>query len=137
MDKLNICLWEKLKLNEWKNTTEVIKWCENDEKHLHTFTMFDIKDFYLTIKKTLLKNAVQFAAKHTVINENDFEVICHAQKSFLFRSSQPGIKRDSDTFDVTMGICNGAEMCKLVRILMLTSLSKKYSFNDIGLFPDD
>ena len=34
LDKINICLWEKLKLNEWKNTTDVINWFEKiDEKH--------------------------------------------------------------------------------------------------------
>ena len=64
LDKFNICLCEKLKLNEWKNTTDVINWFEKiDEKHLHTFTIFSTKDFYPPIKETLLKNAVQFAAE--------------------------------------------------------------------------
>ena len=59
LDKINICLCEKLKLNEWKNTTDVINWFEKiDENHLHTFTVFDIKDFYPSIKETLLKNAI-------------------------------------------------------------------------------
>ena len=47
LDKSNNCVCQKLKLNEWKSTTEVINWFEKiDEKHLHTFTIFDIKDFY-------------------------------------------------------------------------------------------
>ena len=99
---------------------------ENDEKHLHTFTftIFDIKDFYLSIKETLLKNAIQFAAKHTDINKNDFEVIFHARKPLLFHSNQPWIKKDSDTFDGTMGAHDGAEICELVEIFMLSLLSK-------------
>ena len=45
LDKMNICLCEKLKLNEWKNTTHVINWFKKiEEKHLHTFTLFEIKD---------------------------------------------------------------------------------------------
>ena len=41
LDKINICLCEKLKLNEWKNTTDVINWFEKiDKKHLHKFTIF-------------------------------------------------------------------------------------------------
>ena len=138
LHKINICLCEKLKLNEWKNTTDVINWFERiDEKHLHTFTKFDIKDFYPSIKETLSKNAIQFTAEQTDIRKNDFEVIFHARKSLLFRSSQTWIKRDSDTFDVTMGDYDGAEICELVGIFMSLLLSKKYSSNNIGLYRDD
>ena len=49
-----------------------------DKKHLHAFTIFNIKDFYPSIKEILLKNAIQFAAEHTNINKNGFEVIFHA-----------------------------------------------------------
>ena len=55
-----------------------------------------------------MKNAIQFAAEHTDIKKNDFEVIFHARNSLLFHSNQPGIKKDSDTFDVTMGAYDGA-----------------------------
>ena len=104
MGKTNICLYEKLKLNEWKKTSDVSNWFTKfDKKHLHTFTIFDIKDFYPSIKETLLKNTIQFAQEHADLNKNNFEVIFHAQKCFLFHSNQPWIKRDSDTFDVTMG----------------------------------
>ena len=47
-----------------------------------------------------MKNAIQFAVKHTDINKNDFEVIFHARKFLLFHSNKPWIKKDSDTFDV-------------------------------------
>ena len=109
LGKINIFLCKKLKLNEWKNTADVINWFEKiDKKHLHTFTVFDIKDFHSSIKETFLKNAMQFAAEHTDINKNNFEVIFHARKSLLFHSNQPWIKRDSYIFDVTMGAYDGA-----------------------------
>ena len=76
--------------NEWKNTTGVINWLEKiDEKHLHTFTIFDIKGFYTSIKESLLKNVIQFAAEYIDVNKIDFEVIFHAQKSLLFHYKQP------------------------------------------------
>ena len=84
-----------------------------------------------------MKNAIQFAAQHTDINKNNFEVIFHARKSLLFHSNQPWIKRDSDTFDVTTRAYDGAEICELVGIFMLSLLSKKYSSNNIGLYHDD
>ena len=121
-----------------KNTTDVINWFEKiDEKRLHTLTIFDIKDFYPSIKETLLKNAIQLAAEHTDINKNDFELIFHTRKSLLFYSNQPWIKTVSDTFEVTMGAYDGAEICKLGGIFMLSLLSKKYSSNNIGLHRDD
>ena len=118
---------EKLKLSKWKNTTDVINSFEKiDEKHLHTFTIFDVKNLYPLIKETLLKNAIQFAAEHTNISKNDFEVIFHALKSLLFHSNQPWIKRHSDTFDVTIRAYDGAEICELVGIFVLSLLSKKF-----------
>ena len=42
------------------------------------------------------------------------------------------LKRDSDTFDVTMGAHDGAEICELVEIFMLSLLSKKCSSNNKG-----
>ena len=58
----------------------------------------------------------------------------HAQKSLLFHSNQPWIKRDSETFDVTMGAYDGTEICELVGIFMVSLLSKRYSSNNIGLY---
>ena len=73
LGKTNICLYEKLKLNEWKKTSDVSNWFTKfDEKHLHTFTIFDVKDFYPSIKETLLKNTIQFAQEHADLNKNNF-----------------------------------------------------------------
>ena len=55
----------------------------------------------------------------------------------LFNSNQPWIKRDSDTFDVTMGGYDDAEICELVEIFTLSLLSRKFSSNNIGLYRDD
>ena len=52
----------------------------------------------------------------------------------LFHSNQPWIKRDIYTFDVTMGAYDGAEICEVEGIFMLSLLSKKYSSNNIGLY---
>ena len=44
------------------------------------FTIFNINYFYLSVKETLLKNAIQFAAGHTDIKKNNFEVLFLARK---------------------------------------------------------
>ena len=84
-----------------------------------------------------MKNAIQFAAEHANISKNDFEVILHGQKSLLFHSNQPWIKRDTDTFDVAMGAYDGAKISELVAIFMLSLLSRKFSSNKIGLYRHD
>ena len=51
LQNINKTLSEETKVNEWKNTESVINWFKSiPNKHLYTFLMFDIKDFYPSIK---------------------------------------------------------------------------------------
>ena len=81
LDQINTKLVSKLRVNEWKNTISVIKWFKNiNNKRLYKFLQFDIKDFYPSIKETLLHEAIQFAKEHAPITRKDVEVIFHARK---------------------------------------------------------
>ena len=43
LDKVNVNLRNSLRLNQWKNTQEVIDWLKGiDNKQYHKFVMFDI-----------------------------------------------------------------------------------------------
>ena len=59
--------------------------------------MFDVKDFYPSIKETLLIKAINFAEKLVNITNEDKAIIKHARKS------------DSRLFDETMDVSDGAE----------------------------
>ena len=53
LDKINSSLIEILKVNQWKNTQNVIEWVTKiEEKRNHKFIVFNIKDFYPPIKDT-------------------------------------------------------------------------------------
>ena len=66
------------------------------------------------------------------------EIIFHARKSLLFDKNIPWIKKNNDSrFDVTMGSNDGAEVCELVGLYILSILSRKYKKSDIGLYRDD
>ena len=53
-DKINSSLIKQLKVNQWKNTQNVIEWFTKiEEESNHKFIMFDIKDFYPSIRETL------------------------------------------------------------------------------------
>ena len=126
-------------MNQWQNSSEVIKWFKNiKKKNLHTFTVFDIQEFYPSLGEKLLKNPVLFAQTHTNISRKHIERIFHWRKSLLFHDNKPWIKKYSNGhFDDTMGSYNGAELCELAGLSMLNELSKKFDKDNIGLYRDD
>ena len=55
----------KFNLDQWKNTEDVIDWFKSiNEKQHCKFVIFDIKDFYPSIKESLLKQSLDFAEKY-------------------------------------------------------------------------
>ena len=87
LDQINSKLVSKLSINEWKNTISVIKWFENiSNKFLYKFLQFAMKDFYPSIKETLLNEATEFAKEHAPITRKDVKVIFHARKSVLYNN---------------------------------------------------
>ena len=138
LDQINSKLCEILKVNEWKNTANVINWFKKVEsKNSHKFPMFDIKDFYPSIKEDLLIEALEFAKQHVTIKSKDRETIFHTRKSLLYNEGEPWIKKQSNSFDVTMESYDGAEVCELIGIFMLSLIGNKYNANNIGLYRDD
>ena len=124
-------------MNEWKNTASIIDWFKKIEsKSSHKF-LFDIKDFYPTIKEDLLIEALEFAKQHVTIKSKDREKIFHARKSLLYIEGKPWIKKQSNNFDVAMGSYDGAEVCELISIFMLSLIGNIYNRNNIGLYRDD
>ena len=47
------------------------------------------------------------------------------------------IKKNSSSFDVTMGSYDGAEVCELVGLFILNDLCNEYGKDNIGLYRDD
>ena len=86
---------------------------------------FDIKDFYSSIKETLLNEAIQLAKEHMSITRKDIEVIFHARKLILYNNGETWLKKEGVSFDVTMGAYDGADMCELIGIYMLYLIGKR------------
>ena len=99
--------------------------------------IFDIKDFYPSISKQLLDDAISFAQQHIKINNEDLSIIQHARKSLLYNKEIPWQKKSTNLFDVTMGAYDGAEVCELVGLFLLNMLSNKFDKNNIGIYRDD
>ena len=136
LDRINKELKEKLKVNQWKSSKDVINWFSSiNNKNSHTFTVFDIKEFYPSIKESLLKEAIEFAKEHVNVEAKDLKTILQARKSLLFNANHTWIKKEGGLFDVTMGAYDGAEVCELVGTFLLHLIGAKYK--NVGLYRDD
>ena len=99
--------------------------------------MFDIKDFYLSISKELLIDALAFAETIINLDDHDKKIIYHSRKSLLYNQEETWMKKQSDPFDVSMRAYDGAEVCELVGIFLLNLLGREYDTKNIGLYRDD
>ena len=101
----------KTKINQWKNTTSVLKWFNSlQHKESLSFICFDVCDFYPSITEKLLCKALDFANSYRPISQHERDIIIHAKRSLLFSKHVPWEKKNSnDRFDVTMGSFDGAE----------------------------
>ena len=57
-----------------------------------------------------------FREKKIINRKNDKKIINHARKSLLFNKQQTWIK-EGGLFGVTIGACDGAEVCELIYLL--------------------
>ena len=70
LDKISKKLRNTARLNQWKDTSEVINWFNKiEEERKHTFIVANIKDFYPSISKYLLQKALEFAKTKVSINQ--------------------------------------------------------------------
>ena len=76
---------EKSGVNQWRNTSTVIKWFENlQNKQKRRFIKFDIADFYPSITEHLLERSIEYAKSFATIEHKTLEAITLARKSLLF-----------------------------------------------------
>ena len=132
IEEINKYVRRGINVNQWRNIQEVIPWFKRiKNKEKSSFTKFDIVDFYPSISKELLTNAINFAGKKV----ND--TIMHSSKSLLFNNHEIWVKKENPNFDVTMGSFDGAEVCELIGLYLLNILKNEFGGKDIGLYRDD
>ena len=124
-----------LNVTQWKHSESVMKWFfALENKTDCVFIKFDIREFYPSITADILKTSLSFANKYQNISEENICIINHCWKSLLFNNNQPWKKKDAEgCFDKTIGSYNGAEICELVGIYILSRLSSIIDKNDCGL----
>ena len=77
-DRVISILRHKLKINQWKNTSEVLEWFSSiKNKHSYSFVQLDIKELLL------MKKTSEFVKSHTAITDKESRTILHCRKSRL------------------------------------------------------
>ena len=126
VENINKTVKEKLYCNQRRNTSNIIDWFQNIiDKGNCIFIQFDIEEFYPSITKHLLLKAIEHAKLYTSITQQKLDIIVHARKSLLFNKSKPQGKTINELlFDIAMGSYDGAEICELVSLHILSILGK-------------
>ena len=139
VENINKAIREKLLHNQWRNTSNVIDWFQNTtDKGNCIFIQFDIEEFYPSTTEHLLLKAIEHAKLYTGITQQELDIILHTRKSLLFSKNKPWQKTTNESlFDITMGSYDGAEICELVSLYMLSFLGKVYGIQNVGLYWDD
>ena len=139
IENINHEVRAETRVNQWKNTGDVIKWfCNIKDKPNCTFVQFDIEEVYPSISKYLVCKALDYAKQFKSTTPKDIQLIMHVRKSLLFTDDCTWMKRSKDpSFDVAMGNFDGAEVCELVGLYILNLLDNTFCKNNIGLYRDD
>ena len=125
------------KLKQWRNTQAAIDWFNDiNFKTRMNFIQLDIVSFYPSISENLFKLSLNFAKETNIITPTMMSTLLHARKSLLYNKQEPWVKKDS-LFDVTMGAFDGAEVCELVGLFILSILQVEHPDLNIGLYRDD
>ena len=122
-------------MKQWRNTSDVVNWFNNiKDKTSQTMICFNICDFYPSISSSLLQKSLTFASQYSNITEEEIHIITHTKKTTLYKDGNQRTKKSSD-FDVTMGSFDGAEVCELVGLYLLSQL--QHLAMNVGLYRDD
>ena len=125
-------------LNQFRSSDAVLEWFEKKTDKNHFLLTFDIESFYPSISKEVLTKCLDWAEENMMFDDHDREVIMAARRSVLFFRNQVWTKK-GDSFDVTMGSSDGAEISELVGLFLLDRLNKEEVLEAeyTGLYRDD
>ena len=111
-------------LTQWKSDHSVVRWFKAlEDKSSLRFIEFDIKSFYPNISRDLLSKALDWCSTMVDIPEEDRDLIMHTRRSILINGEETWVKKGEDLFDVTMGAFDGAEVCDICGLFLLSQLT--------------
>ena len=81
---------KQTKVNQWKNTAQVITWFKNiKSKKTSSFLNFDVENVYPSISIDLFADAISYPKTITNINDDQLSIIMQSRKTLLFNNNEP------------------------------------------------
>ena len=119
MDELK----KKTGLTQWKNSYGVIDWFKNiKDKKKCSFIILDVCEYYPSITKKLLNDALAWASQIVHITDEEKNIILSSKKSLLYKDDSAFRKKSDGDFDVTMGSFDGAETSDIVGLFLFSKV---------------
>ena len=142
LQRINTQIRAATGFQQWRSTQNVLDWFSKlPDRNKRRFIKFDIVDFYPSITENLLLQALDYAREIVEITPEEELMILHCRKSLLFSKGQAWSKKEGENFDVTMGSYDGAEVCELVGLFLLSKITERLPKVDgldiVGLYRDD
>ena len=140
LDKMNVSIRCNADVNQWRSTKEFIRWFNNlENKKQLSYHTFHIAYFYPSITDNPLIKTLKWAHKYHNIAVTEFDATMHARRTILYdHNGKVWTTRNSkNLFDVSMGANDGAEICELIGLYILTEIHKNIDFTSVGLHRDD
>ena len=123
-----------------KNSASVIEWFKAiKNKQQCTFIVFNIESFYPSISLDLFKKTLKFAKEIIPIADSDLKIATHSRKTLLLHENETWVKiKGDENFDVSMGCLDGAKICALTSLYILSKIKTVFeNQNDSGLYRDN
>ena len=117
LQQINIVSGSSLNVNQWQNSSKVIKWFKILKTKTSNLLQFLIFKNFIHITENLLKDLILFAQTSADISSNYIEVTFHSRTFLLFNDNEPWIKKDGNgDFDVILSSHDGAKVCDRIKL---------------------
>ena len=86
----------------------------------------------------LLEKSINFARSIIEIQDKIINIIKHTRKTLLFHEGTAWVKKEGNSLlQATMESYDGAEVCELVRVYLLSKLPSLVDIKNAGLYTED
>ena len=121
--------------NQWPSASTLMEWLRDIENkkpvNLLNLTLWNSTP-------ELREKSINFARSIIEIQDKIINIIKHTRKTLLFHEGTAWVKKEGNSLlHATMENYDGAEVCELVRVYLLSKLPSLVDIKNAGLYTED